>query len=292
MSGELKFSIGNCDCTALFTFAKGWVQSFHYHASNEIIYIGDKDIKCFTRNESKTINTSTVCIVPPKVEHYFSPCEQGEAEKVSFRFFFELNRTTRDKNNMYYQFNTLFSAITDVMLLENTSAITLFRSLLEAVSGDYTDEYLLKNYASLILITLLKELKSQNNSDLFARRGGDEIKAKDFTLFAQIESYIAQNYMDKLTLERVASQFFVSPRQLSRLCLRVCQMSFKEILQNQRMMVSKQLLEQTELPLAEIAVKVGFDSYTGFYKSFVSYYEQNPQKMREDKQLNRKIEIK
>lgn len=85
---------------------------------------------------------------------------------------------------------------------------------------------------------------------------------------SQAVSYIAAHYMEKLTLRDLASRLFVSDSYLSKLFRQEMDTSFNDYLNKTRIEHSIDLMQQTDLPLLEIAGMVGFDDQSYFTKVF------------------------
>jgi Response regulator containing CheY-like receiver domain and AraC-type DNA-binding domain len=83
-----------------------------------------------------------------------------------------------------------------------------------------------------------------------------------------IAQYINRHYMDDLSLQRVADQFYISPYYLSRFFKEATGFTFVEYLNSVRIKEAKKLLEQTSMKVSLIARKVGFGSVTHFGRVF------------------------
>lgn len=287
MGNETYVSIGNCKFTVVFTFndpQSGWVQKLHCHASNEIIFIGNSKVNCYSHDKKLQLKENTVLLVPPKTEHYLSPIEEDcPTEKISFRVSFTKDTLTDDGHDMYTQFMRIFTNINQIILLDDDNIVNQFRLLLNMLNGTYSDSYIMANSVALILTNLLIKLK-MDEKNVFVQC--EEIKDHEFSMMARIESFIAENYMNNITLKDTAKRFSISERQVARFCNKVYKMNFKYILQRQRMLISKQLVENTSIPFNEIALNTGYNSYVGFYKSFNRYFSVPPSQMRSDKARN------
>ncbi|MEO5568661.1 MAG: AlkA N-terminal domain-containing protein [Gemmatimonadaceae bacterium] len=81
-------------------------------------------------------------------------------------------------------------------------------------------------------------------------------------------------------LERVARQFGWSSRQIRRIVHRELGVSPMELLQTRRLLLAKQLLTETLLPIAEIAHASGYASLRRFNDAFVQRYGMPPTRFR------------
>jgi AraC family transcriptional regulator, regulatory protein of adaptative response / DNA-3-methyladenine glycosylase II len=85
---------------------------------------------------------------------------------------------------------------------------------------------------------------------------------------------------DGAGLEDVAARFAVSSRQLRRIVQRELGVSPIELMQTRRLLLAKQLLTETTLPVTEIAFASGFSSLRRFNDAFSSQYRLPPTRLR------------
>ena len=82
------------------------------------------------------------------------------------------------------------------------------------------------------------------------------------------------------TVERLAQRLGVGPRQLTRLFARYLQASPSEVAKTTRVQRAKRLLDETSLPMTEIAMQAGFRSLRRFNSAFVEIYGRPPTEIR------------
>lgn len=87
---------------------------------------------------------------------------------------------------------------------------------------------------------------------------------------------------DRANLEEIAAQFELSSRQLRRIVQKEIGVSPVELLQTRRLLLAKQLLTETKLPIIEIAYASGFSSLRRFNDSFSKHYKMPPSRLRKE----------
>lgn len=92
---------------------------------------------------------------------------------------------------------------------------------------------------------------------------------------------IETNYCKDIKLDVLANQVGVSKYHLSRVFKRYTGYSPYEYILNYRLSRSKELLKSTDLPIYEIAIRVGFDSSSHYIKQFRNQEGITPLKFRE-----------
>ncbi len=86
---------------------------------------------------------------------------------------------------------------------------------------------------------------------------------------------------DGVGLEEIAAQFRLSSRQLRRIVLRELGVSPIALLQTRRLLLAKQLLTETRLPVTQIAFASGFSSLRRFNDAFNRKYRMPPTRLRQ-----------
>ena len=81
-------------------------------------------------------------------------------------------------------------------------------------------------------------------------------------------------------LEEIATEFALSSRQLRRIVQKELGVSPIELMQTRRLLLAKQLLTETKMPITEIAFASGFSSLRRFNDAFSTQYRMPPTRLR------------
>lgn len=95
-----------------------------------------------------------------------------------------------------------------------------------------------------------------------------------------ITPYIMDNMANGIKITELAKEFAISERQLSRICKREYGMSVGEYIRFLQMSEAKKLLEDLDLPIADVANMVGYSDYYAFCKAFSRTEGLSPAKFR------------
>jgi YesN/AraC family two-component response regulator len=90
----------------------------------------------------------------------------------------------------------------------------------------------------------------------------------DHAAFNKLLEYVDENYIHNLSLESCANHVHISPGYVTRLCQKYLGMSFKSWLNEVRIREAINLLRNTDLPIKEIAERVGYNNLNYFYRQF------------------------
>ncbi len=86
--------------------------------------------------------------------------------------------------------------------------------------------------------------------------------------FDRLHTYIVQNLANDLRVERLADQMSMSPRNFARVYQRETGTSPAKTVERLRTERARRLLEETELPVSEVARQVGFDDEERLRRTF------------------------
>ena len=86
-----------------------------------------------------------------------------------------------------------------------------------------------------------------------------------------IYEFFSKRYNEDIDLQTLAQELRISPRQTVRALMKYKGVGFREALAEARMIVARELIKTTEMSLSEIALYVGYRSYSGFYKAAKKY---------------------
>jgi YesN/AraC family two-component response regulator len=101
-------------------------------------------------------------------------------------------------------------------------------------------------------------------------------KYTDNSSLNEILEYINDNYEKPLELDECARQFHISPNYISRMFKKFTKVSFITYINNLKIKKALELLKDTDLPIKEIAYKVGYNNLNYFYKNFKTYTGTTP----------------
>lgn len=101
--------------------------------------------------------------------------------------------------------------------------------------------------------------------------------------FLLIDDYFEKHLTKESSIEQMAEELHLSPRQISRILKNSYGVNFREKLRRTRMDRAGWLLRTTELSVSEISEQVGYNSETSFFKAFKTNYGMTPHAYRKAK---------
>ena len=125
--------------------------------------------------------------------------------------------------------------------------------------------------------------RPETSPDLAAWRGASNTVTRALRL-------IEAGALDETDVEALADRLGVGERQLRRLFRQHLGASPVAVAQTRRVLLAKQLIHETRLPMAEVALAAGFGSVRRFNETFQQLYDRPPATLRRLGEPKRRLE--
>ncbi len=244
---------------------------WHWHEALEFNYVVSGQVKVNTTNQSFTFSQGQAFFINSNVltamthidgcvldSHLFDPVFLGG----HFKSVFQTKYLSPVIQNRHIELIPLPGETPG-----QKQMLSKLRHLADLQSQADT-EFQTRNLLSEIWLLLLEETKHQQKVS--------ESNFRDQDRILSMMSWIHDHYPNKITLEQIAAAAAISTRE----CLRCFQsrigQSPMEYLIAYRISVSKKLLGSTDLPIADISIRTGFNSPAYFSKIFKRDTGKNP----------------
>ena len=114
-----------------------------------------------------------------------------------------------------------------------------------------------------------------NMKRIYIERSAGHMKAEKPELLDRVMAYIERNFAQHITVDELARQFYVSNSTISHLFKQKMGVSIYRYITQRRLIAAKSLIGE-DIPMEEIARKVGFVDYSTFYRAFKQEYGISP----------------
>lgn len=186
-----------------------------------------------------------------------------------------------DESDDFIKFVWAFSLIgeSDAFSDECLTPVTVFNcpSVIYAMTDAFLfcDDGAAKKGLLYSLFLLIKNIILPEQEDVAEKDAGA-------ARFHAIRQFTADRIGCGLTIDAVCRQFFVSERQLNRICRENGGVSIGQLIKTERLERIKYLLKHTDKKLKEIASEVGFSDEFAMSRSFKAAEGVSPSKFRAD----------
>ncbi|HZG85983.1 AraC family transcriptional regulator [Paenibacillus sp.] len=258
-----KFHIGHDDFSIQYLSRTGATNMPrpHEHSSFELYYLLNGERIYFMEDQVVTVRKGDLMIIYPHQLHSTASTEKQRFERILVNFspaFIE-----QGGGQVTSLLRTGGSRLVRVPLKDQPDVERLLRAMLAECEGAQTYyESLVRIYLSELLIRIRRIELSMH------ARAGTEYEHPMHHKITEIAQYIKANYHQKLTLEQIAKQFYISPSHLSRTFAKLTGFRFREYLQTVRIREAQKRLAESKDSVQRISEQAGFEHIAHFNKTF------------------------
>ncbi|MED4040915.1 helix-turn-helix domain-containing protein [Niallia taxi] len=254
----------------------------HRHNYIEINYVVKGKLKQKVDNDSITLKKGELLFLNQHIEHEIEACGDDDLiinfiiQPLFFQFIFQY----LNGENIITEFliNSLFNHTQNGQYLYYAvSEVEEIQELVEKIIKEETDgslmaESKMKLYMGLLLIELVK------NTDKITKN--QSASSQHFIVVESLK-YIEEHYRNG-TLQELAQHLLQSSSSLSKNIKKATGFTFKDLIQEKRLMKAKELLETTDFSVRTVVEEVGYDNISYFYRIFKEKYKKTPKELRKE----------
>lgn len=252
----------------------------HIHTVIEFVYVYSGNCTQVINGKRVTITQGDICMLDTSVPHSVEYLDKDdiiisiEMQKEYLTRGFLLRLGDDGIINRFLANTLSMNTAHDQYLLFKKQKENQIHSILQNILCEYYDpqfcsDKVIDAYMILLFCEILRQYRHQQISS--TQRGSQNI--------IEILNYIENNYATT-SLKDTAAHFGFHPNYLSSYIKRNTGHSFKELVIMQKMFQASFYLINTDLPVYEIASRVGYDNLGHFYRKFEALYKMKPQTYR------------
>lgn len=250
----------------------------HTHDFIEIAYVCDGKGYHLYNDTTYPVAKGELYIINSRTPHCFYPTDKANSEHLAVYNLTFLPHFIADINIQL----PILTELTDIMLYKSLyqeeiiyspdlrlsgSMRTEIEQLYEKMYLEFTSEGI--NYKELLRLYLCELLLKIHRFYKLNHIASDNPMSKyRHQLIPDCIEYLRNNYAQKITIEELSNNFFLSKSYLSSLFKKATGFGVVEYLQHIRIDKACELLLETELSITEISALVGYTDYRFFNKSF------------------------
>lgn len=249
----------------------------HFHARHELQYVLSGSLEMsIDEDRSMTLQAGTALLVPPNVLHRSIA---GEEQRLALTISMQQisANATSPEFSEYQHYCALFGKLQKPVVMQDDMIKYCLEQLVQ-LSDTPAERHKKKCLLSLLFIRLGEHVKAHSREDAKAQTFSSTVQ-RNHQYYA-IEQFINTKYSKKTSVEELAQSLHMSRRQTDRIILQIFGKSFAALILERRMSVAQTLLKKTQIPCTEIAERVGYSSYAGFYIAFKQHFGVAPDEVR------------
>jgi AraC-like DNA-binding protein len=242
----------------------------HLHDKPVLIYTASGQGRCLLRDSQIKLKTNTAILVNNNVAHQL--LDEPRKPMTVFSIYFDpaatgINSTIRE---------SLLNNVTplDLPIYHSRQIRQTIRQILyEQKNHPPAFDISISQSLTQILLQLYRYALSTKSP-------ASRDSSKSRTRVAEVLDFIAENYYESQPLSESAKMAKLSQRQFSTICKSIKGASYVQYINTLRTNKAKDLLDNTDMPVAAIAFEVGFEDLSTFYRAFKKHHKTSPMSFR------------
>lgn len=258
-------------------YSKPPLSSSHAHPNYELFYVSAGVLEIHTENDIFTVSKGELAIIPPALYHRTI---SKQAKTQSGIFFSFVKRSGKGLYDVFSQFNKAFCA-KNVKIVDGAGSIG--NSVLRLCPVMQSESFCKQERICALCTALILDIYDRLIEDAQAQQDTHTDSSVGMRYRYEIDELLAKNYANDIDLEFLAARLYLSPKRVAVLIRSLYGKSFSSVKTEMRIQVAKQLLRETDLTVAAIGEKVGYNSTRGFLSAFSKFTGKTPSEYRKQK---------
>ena len=249
----------------------------HWHDEFEIIYVRSGFLTVSISGESYIGKTGEAFVVSPGNLHLMGS-QSGTVDYYTFLFPLKYISFCTDDMLDEKLLEPLNSGHLMICPRVNDTAKELCEQLIkiyEAKNDESESKITTQVRTKIILLQFILEMWKKGfviENDTSGRN----------TVEKEMVSYIHQNFTGKISLREFGEQFHLSEKYISRYFKEHFHITLSQYVTYLRLEHAKQLLQDTDIPVTDVAMQSGYQNVSYFIRSFQKAYAVSPLKYRKN----------
>ena len=239
----------------------------HQHICYEILYCIEGNVEMLVEEQIITLQAGEYAVIPPNVWHQLVYSARQTKRVFALSFVLDLKPEIEQKNVTQQEY--AFFANLWELLQKETVLIGMdrydSRSALELILSEFAKKEIgwvsmMRNACMEFLIRIFR--------NVLAAPSDSEDLPEESNLAIEMLRYIAVHCGEDISLEDIASAVHVSPRHAYRVFESYFNIKMRRALHCCRINIAKDLLQNTDKTVTEIAAEVGYAEPQSFIRWF------------------------
>lgn len=242
-----------------------WKKSIHFpphlHDEIELVYVTEGTVELGVGEELYHMEKGDFAIVFPNVIHHYQVFTKGKNRAMYISVKPTLIPAYTEQLQKY---SVKYPIIHSAHLKEE-----ILNSIYAMANMAEINAMLAQAYVQIILTYVFSEMELLEKESI----GGDDI------IYNSVE-YVAQNFRENITLEKMAKDLCISKFALSRMFANTFHCNFNTYVNGVRLNYVAALLQDTNESITKLCFDCGFESQRTFNRVFKERYKMTPREYR------------
>lgn len=233
----------------------------HIHEAMECVYVTSGTLELGVGTELFHMEKGDFAIVFPNIIHHYQVFDSGENRAIYIFLDPSLS-------SVFYEDLQKLSPEYPIIEKDKVHA-DVHNAVMELAGNKKCTPMLIQAYMQIILAHVFSEMHMVDKGDI----GGNDI------IYHTVE-YVAKNFKEEMSLEKMARDLGISKYVLSRLFAKTFHCNYNQYVNRVRLDYAVLLIENTNSSITTICMESGFESQRTFNRVFKERYKMTPREYR------------
>ncbi|WP_066631446.1 AraC family transcriptional regulator [Labilibacter marinus] len=246
---------------------------WHYHDELELTYITQSSGVRYVGNSIKSFQPGDMVLNGPLLPHSWqnAPNYQGGASSIYVQWLAEEFTEIITKLTEFHSIKTMLDRANSGIFFKASKEVHLIGNRLMALPALSGAQQIMN------FIDILLELSYINNYDLLSEPGNHFFRYRETdNRVKDIFAFIDENYVRKISVDNMADLTFMTKSSFCKFFKNYFNKTFTQYLNEYRIHRICRELQETAMPVSQIALNCGYENMSYFHRQFKSVTGMTP----------------